>query len=81
MDPGAVVQLSPGPVKGLQLVVDDIERAHRMLTERGIETRVVKLMGKNPVPEAHGLDNVGMVFLSDPEGNGWAIQPMSGLHR
>ena len=59
--------MSPGSVKGLQLVVDDIERAHRMLTERCIESRGVQLMVKNPVPDAHGLDDVGVVFPSDPD--------------
>lgn len=75
---GVVVKMPPGSVKGLQLVVPDIERAHRMLTERGVETSGVQVLGENLDPQAHPLDNVGMIFLSDPDGNGWAIQQMSG---
>ncbi len=78
---GVVVEMPPGSVKGLQLVVPDIERAHRLLTERGIETSGVQVLGENPDPDAHPLDNVGMIFLSDPDGNGWAIQQMAGRGR
>ena len=34
-------------------------------------------LGKNPRPVPHPLDNVGFVFFSDPDGNGWAVQQIS----
>lgn len=78
---GVVVEMPPGTVKGLQLVVSDIERAQRILTERGVETSGVQVLGENPEPTVHPLDNVGVIFLSDSDGNGWAIQQMSGRGR
>lgn len=74
---GVVPEMPPGSVKGLQLVVSDVERADQILTERGVETSGVQVLGENPEPTAHPLDNVGMVFLADPDGNEWAIQQMS----
>jgi catechol 2,3-dioxygenase-like lactoylglutathione lyase family enzyme len=74
---GVVPQMRPGSVKGLQLVVSDVERADQILTERGVETSGVQVLGENPEPTAHPLDNVGMIFLADPDGNEWAIQQMS----
>lgn len=78
---GVVPEMPPGSMKGLQLVVSDIERAHRILTERKVETSGVQVLGENPEPTAHPLDNVGMIFLSDPDGNAWAIQQMSSRGR
>ena len=40
-----------------------------------------KVLGENPEPTGHPLDNVGVIFLSDPDGNGWAIQQMSSRGR
>jgi hypothetical protein len=37
----------------------------------------VTKLGENPVPGGHELDNVGFVFLSDPDGNSWAVQQIS----
>jgi hypothetical protein len=34
-------------------------------------------MGENRNPVGHPLDNVGFVFFSDPDGNGWAVQQIS----
>lgn len=78
---GVVPEMLPGAVKGLQLVVSDIERAHWILTERQVETSGVQVLGENPDPTADPLDNVGMIFLSDPDGNAWAIQQMSSRGR
>ena len=74
---GVVPDMPPGSVQGLQLVVSDITRAHEVLTARGVETSGVQVLGENPSPTAHPLDNVGFIFLSDPDGNGWAIQQIS----
>jgi catechol 2,3-dioxygenase-like lactoylglutathione lyase family enzyme len=75
---GAVPDMPPGSLKGLQLVVPDIQKAHAELVERGVEVSDVQTLGENPRPVPHPLDNVGFVFFSDPDGNGWAVQQISG---
>jgi catechol 2,3-dioxygenase-like lactoylglutathione lyase family enzyme len=58
-----VTSAPPGSVKGLQLVVDDIEAAHTELVERGVEAS-----------EIQDLPWGSFVFFEDPDGNGWAVQ-------
>lgn len=74
---GAVPAMEPGSVKGLQLVVPDIERAHAELTARGVAVTEVQVLGRNPSPTPHPLDNVGFLFFDDPDGNSWAVQQIS----
>jgi catechol 2,3-dioxygenase-like lactoylglutathione lyase family enzyme len=58
-----IVDAEPGSVKGLQLVVSDIQAAHAELVERGVE-----------VSDVQEFDWGSFVFFSDPDGNGWAVQ-------
>lgn len=74
---GAVPDMAPGTLKGLQLVVPDIRKAHAELIERGVKASEVQVMGENPNSAQDPLDNVGFVYFSDPDGNGWAVQQMS----
>jgi catechol 2,3-dioxygenase-like lactoylglutathione lyase family enzyme len=74
---GAVPDMAPGSLKGLQLVVADIHKARAQLVERGVEVSEVQVLGENPYPVDDPLDNVGFVFFSDPDGNGWAVQQIS----
>ena len=74
---GAVPDMPPGSLKGLQLVVPDIHRARAELLERGVAVSEVQKLGENPVPVADPLDNVGFVFFNDPDGNAWAVQQIS----
>jgi catechol 2,3-dioxygenase-like lactoylglutathione lyase family enzyme len=67
----------PGSYKGLQLVVNDIQAARAELVERGVEVSELQVLGENPMPGGNPLDNVGFVFFSDPDGNGWAVQQIS----
>jgi catechol 2,3-dioxygenase-like lactoylglutathione lyase family enzyme len=60
-----VVDAPPGSVKGMQLVVPDIEAAHAQLVERGVE-----------VSDVQQFPWGSFVFFSDPDGNGWAVQAM-----
>jgi predicted enzyme related to lactoylglutathione lyase len=53
----------PGSVRGMQMVVADIEAAHAELTGRGLE-----------VGEIQDLPWGSFVFFSDPDGNAWAVQ-------
>jgi len=58
-----VTEMTPGSVKGLQVVVDDIEAAHDALVERGID-----------VSDVQDFAWGRFVFFSDPDGNRWAVQ-------
>ena len=58
----------PGSVKGVQLVVDDIDAVRRGLASRGVRVGDVQQLG----PE--GAAGSRFMFFEDPDGNGWAIQ-------
>ena len=53
----------PGSVKGMQMVVSDIEDARAKLVEGGVEVSEIDR-------QAWG----NFVYFSDPDGNGWAVQ-------
>jgi catechol 2,3-dioxygenase-like lactoylglutathione lyase family enzyme len=74
---GAVPDMPPGSLKGLQLVVPDLPRARDELVQRGVDVSEIQVLGKNPSPTPHPLDNVGFFFFADPDGNGWAVQQIS----
>ena len=58
----------PGSVKGVQLVVDDIDAMRAELTARGVAVTDVQQLG----PE--GARGSRFAFFQDPDGNGWAVQ-------
>jgi catechol 2,3-dioxygenase-like lactoylglutathione lyase family enzyme len=60
--------MEPGSLKGLQLVVTDIDVACAELGGRGVELGEVQELGRP------GRPGFRFVFLSDPDGNGWAVQ-------
>jgi catechol 2,3-dioxygenase-like lactoylglutathione lyase family enzyme len=69
-----MVEMSPGSIKGLQLVVPDVEAARAQLAERGVEvSRVQHYEGPNLADGPGGPWN-SFVFFDDPDGNGWVIQ-------
>ncbi len=74
---GIVPDMAPGSLMGLQLVVPDLRAARAELVERGVEVSEIKVIGKSPRAHPDPLDNVGFVFFSDPDGNGWAVQQIS----
>jgi catechol 2,3-dioxygenase-like lactoylglutathione lyase family enzyme len=74
---GAVPDMAPGSLKGLQLVVADINEAHAELVERGVDVSDVQTIGENPRPVPDPLDNVGFMWFDDPDGNSWAVQQIS----
>ncbi|GAA0381142.1 hypothetical protein GCM10009541_24610 [Micromonospora gifhornensis] len=74
---GAVPQMPPGSLKGLQLVVPDLHKARTQLLERGVEVSEIQVMGENPRPVPDPLDNVGFIHFADPDGNAWAVQQIS----
>lgn len=75
-----IVEMTPGSLKGLQLVVNDIYQARAQLVERGVEVSEVQVIGpqgSRPAREGDDLNNVGFVFFNDPDGNGWAVQQIT----
>ena len=62
---GAVPAMEPGSLKGLQLVVPDIEAARSELLARGVE-----------VGEVDRQPWGAFVYFADPDGNGWAVQEL-----
>lgn len=75
---GAVPEMPAGSLKGLQLVVSDLRAARAELLERGVAVSEIQVMGANPSDHrGDALDNVGFIFFSDPDGNGWAVQQIS----
>jgi len=55
--------MAPGSVRGLQIVVPDVEAARAELVERGVD-----------VGEVQHFPWGSFVFFNDPDGNGWAVQ-------
>jgi catechol 2,3-dioxygenase-like lactoylglutathione lyase family enzyme len=75
-----LIEMEPGSLQGLQLVVPDIDAARSELAERGLDVGEVQVIdGGAPRPRREGdvLDNVGFLFFKDPDGNGWAVQQIS----
>jgi catechol 2,3-dioxygenase-like lactoylglutathione lyase family enzyme len=58
-----ITDAAPGSVRGLQLVVDDVEATRADLASRGVDAGEVQ-----DFPWGRFL------FFSDPDGNGWAVQ-------
>jgi catechol 2,3-dioxygenase-like lactoylglutathione lyase family enzyme len=63
IDDGSV---SPGSVRNLHLVVDDVEAARARLVDGGVEVGDVADMG-----------GVKYAFFADPDGNSWALQEIT----
>jgi len=58
-----ITRMAPGSLDNMQVVVEDIERAHAALTERGVE-----------VGEIDDRPWGSFVYFADPDGNRWAVQ-------
>ena len=53
----------PGTAPSLQLVVSDIEAAHRQLKDNGVDVSDIDVQ-----------DWGHFVYFADPDGNKWAVQ-------
>jgi catechol 2,3-dioxygenase-like lactoylglutathione lyase family enzyme len=68
---------APGSVRGLQLVVTDIEAAHAQLVERGVDVSEISHFnegGRQPGIDPERRMFNSFVFFTDPDGNSWAVQ-------
>jgi catechol 2,3-dioxygenase-like lactoylglutathione lyase family enzyme len=75
-----IVEMAPGTLKGLQLVVQDIHAARAHLVERGVDASEVQVYDSGsfrPSREGDALENVAFVYFNDPDGNSWAVQQIS----
>jgi catechol 2,3-dioxygenase-like lactoylglutathione lyase family enzyme len=66
--------MSPGSLKGLQLVVSDVDAARAQLLERGVEVSAVQHNEGGEWLEGRGGDWNSFVFFNDPDGNSWVVQ-------
>ena len=73
--------MTPVPLRGLLLIVEDIEAARDELISRGVDVGQIFHMepGKGPVP---GIDPERRSYLSrasfeDPDGNSWQLQEIT----
>jgi catechol 2,3-dioxygenase-like lactoylglutathione lyase family enzyme len=60
----------PGSIKGVQLVVDDIDAVREALAGRGVSVGDVQLLGPEGSPGSR------FCFFEDPDGNVWAVQEL-----
>jgi len=58
----------PGSVKGVQLVVEDLDAVRSELAGRGVGISEVQQMGPEGTPGSR------YCFFEDPDGNMWAVQ-------
>ena len=63
-----LAEMEPGSIKGLQLVVTDIDVACAELGGRGVDLGEIQELGRP------GRPGFRFVFFIDPDGNAWAVQ-------
>lgn len=73
-----VVDMQPGSMKGMVLVVPDLKAAREELVKRDVTLSEIKVYDRDgslrAYQEGDDLDKMGFVFLNDPDGNEWSIQ-------
>ncbi len=69
-----VCAMKPGDLIGVQLVVDDIQAAHRQLTERGAAPSNVFHFEDGRQVDGPGDRWNSFITLTDPDGNRWNVQ-------
>ena len=73
-------QTRPGSLKGLQLVVADVEAGLRRSGRAdGVDVLPVRHIGReNGWADGPGGDWNSFIFFDDPDGSSWAIQQLAG---
>jgi catechol 2,3-dioxygenase-like lactoylglutathione lyase family enzyme len=72
-----IVDSAPGSVRGLHLVVTDIEAVHEQLVARGVEVSPVRHMtpqGWVDGADPQHTDYNSFADFADPDGNTWVLQ-------
>ena len=60
----------PGSVKGVQLVVEDLDAVREQLAGRGVPISEIQQLGPEGTPGSR------FAFFDDPDGNTWSVQEL-----
>ena len=60
-----ITDMAPGSIKGLMMVVEDVQAARDELMQRGAEVSEIDVQSWG-----------SFIYFSDPDGNTWAIQQL-----
>jgi predicted enzyme related to lactoylglutathione lyase len=74
---------APGSVRGLHLIVTDIEAAKAELSERGVESSEIFHFVEGsqvPGPDPKRSDYGSFLSFSDPDGNSFMVQEVRSRH-
>jgi catechol 2,3-dioxygenase-like lactoylglutathione lyase family enzyme len=69
-----LIDSTPGSLKGLQLVVSDVQAARQHLADHGVEVTPVRHFEGGQWRDGHGGPWNSFVFFNDPDGNSWTVQ-------
>ena len=72
-----ITDAAPGSVRGLHLVVSDIEATRSELVERGMDVSEIRHFESStwvPGPDPQRRDYSSYADFSDPDGNTWVLQ-------
>ena len=72
-----ITDAAPGSVRGLHLVVSDIEATRAELVERGMDVSEIRHFESGtwvPGPDPQRRDYSSYADFSDPDGNTWVLQ-------
>ena len=72
-----ITDAAPGSVRGLHLVVSDIETTRAELVERGMDVSEIRHFESStwvPGPDPQRRDYSSYADFSDPDGNTWVLQ-------
>jgi catechol 2,3-dioxygenase-like lactoylglutathione lyase family enzyme len=70
----------PGSVRGLHLIVADIEAARAELVDRGTDVSEIfhfDSSGQSPGPDPQRRDYGSFLSFGDPDGNSWMVQEVN----
>jgi catechol 2,3-dioxygenase-like lactoylglutathione lyase family enzyme len=71
------LDMEPGDLDGVFLVVNDVRAAHARLIEKGVDAGEIQVFDDGAYRQARegeGLDLIGFVYFRDPDGNRWCVQ-------
>lgn len=72
-----ITDAEPGSVRGMHLVVSDIEAASAELVARGVDVSDIRHLGSGgwvPGPDPERRDYGSFADFRDPDGNSWVLQ-------
>ena len=75
---------SAGQLRGLHLIVGDIDMARGELVGRGVEVSEIYHFaegGRRSGPDPERRDYASFLSFADPDGNGWLVQQVRGEAR